>query len=125
MKERWRLSDNDIFCNRAKAAGVERIYDRIIEVRNGKPVLADGRSLDVTNVIWCTGFYRDFSLIDLPIFGEDGYPDDDRGVVPAAPGLYFVGLVFQSSAFSTLIGGVGRDAAYIAKEIAARYKAKQ
>jgi putative flavoprotein involved in K+ transport len=103
-----------------EAAGVERIYDRVIGVRDGKPLLAGERVLDVTNVIWCTGFRRDFSLIDLPIFGDDGYPHEHRGVVPAAPGLYFVGLVFQSNVFSTLIGGVGKDAVYIVKEILAR-----
>jgi len=103
-----------------EAAGVERIYDRIIGVRNGRPLLADDRVLEVTNVIWCTGFRRDFTLIDLPIFGEDGYPHDNRGVVPAAPGLYFVGLVFQSNGLSTLIGGVGKDTAYITKKILAR-----
>ena len=103
-----------------EAAGVERTYDRIIGVRNGRPLVTDGRELDVTNVIWCTGFRRGFSMIDLPIFGEDGYPRDERGVVPAAPGLYFVGLVFQSRIISTLIGGVGKDAEYIVKQIAAR-----
>jgi putative flavoprotein involved in K+ transport len=89
-------------------------------VRDGRPLLADDRVLEVTNVIWCTGFRRDFTLIDLPIFGEDGYPHEDRGVVPTAPGLFFVGLVFQSNGLSTLIGGVGKDAEYIVKKILAR-----
>ena len=100
-----------------EAAGVERFYHRVTGVRAGKFFLADDRLLDVSNIIWCTGFRRDFSLIDLPIFGEDGYPHEHRGVVPAAPGLYFVGLVFQSNIFSTLIGGVSRDADYIVKQI--------
>ena len=103
-----------------EAAGVERIYARVGGVRNGKPLLADDRVLDVTNVIWCTGFRRDFSMIDLSIFGDDGYPHEDRGVVPAAPGLYFVGLVFQSNVLSTLIGGVGKDAKYVVNQIVAR-----
>jgi putative flavoprotein involved in K+ transport len=42
----------------------------------------------------------------------------DRGVVDAAPGLYFVGLFFLYAANSSLIGGVGRDAERIAKQIA-------
>ena len=103
-----------------EAAGVERLYARVDGIRDGKPLLTDDRILDVTNVIWCTGFRRDFTMIDLPIFGDDGYPHEDRGVVPAAPGLYFVGLVFQSNIFSTLIGGVGKDAKYVVKQIVAR-----
>ena len=103
-----------------EAAGVERVYDRVIGVGDGRPLMADDRVLDVKNVIWCTGFRRDFGIIDFPIFGEDGYPFEDRGVVHAAPGLYFVGLVFQSNVFSTLIGGVGRDAEYIVQKILAQ-----
>ncbi len=48
----------------------------------------------------------------------DGEPLHDRGVVPAAPGLYFVGLVFQSAATSDVLPGVGRDAAYVAARLA-------
>lgn len=103
------------------AAGVERVYDRVIGVKNGKPLLANGRIPDVTNIIWATGFQRDFSIVDLPIFDADGYPLEHRGVVPTAPGFYFVGLVFQSSIISTLIGGVGRDAAYIVNKMMARH----
>lgn len=104
------------------AAGVERV-PRTAGVRNGLPVLEDGRALDVANVIWCTGFRTDLAWIDLPIFDEDGNPLQARGVVQAVPGLYFVGRFFQYAFTSSLIGGVGRDAAYIAKQIAARVAA--
>ena len=50
----------------------------------GRPLLADGTVLDVTNVIWCTGFRHDLSWIDLPIFGEDGELVHERGVVERA-----------------------------------------
>ena len=53
------------------AAGIE-LVPRTAGVRDGAPVLEDGRALDVANVIWCTGFVPDFTWIDLPIFGEDG-----------------------------------------------------
>jgi putative flavoprotein involved in K+ transport len=105
------------------AAGVERIHLRTIGVQDGQPLLDDGRVLDVTNVIWCTGFRPDFGWIALPSFGDDGEPIHDRGVVASQPGLYFVGLFFQSAATSSLVGGVGRDAAYIADRIATRAKA--
>ena len=103
-----------------QTAGVERVYPRTAGVRDGLPLLEDGRSLDVTNVIWCTGFRPDYGWITLPIFDDDGEPRHERGVVVSEPGLYFVGLFFQSAATSSLVGGVGKDAAYIAKEIAAQ-----
>jgi putative flavoprotein involved in K+ transport len=102
------------------AAGVERIYARTVAARDGLPLLDDGRVLDVTNVIWCTGYRPDFGWIDLPLFDDDGEPAHERGVVATVPGLYFVGLFFLSAATSSLVGGVGKDAAYIADQIAAR-----
>jgi putative flavoprotein involved in K+ transport len=88
------------------------------EVRDGLPVLSDGRVMSVTNVIWCTGYRPDFDWIDIPVLADDGTPLHDRGVVPSQPGLYFVGQHFLSSLTSALIGGVGRDAKQIAKHIA-------
>jgi putative flavoprotein involved in K+ transport len=90
-------------------------------VRGGRPVLEDGRVLEVGNVIWCTGFVPDFGWIDLPVLAADSGPVHDRGVVASEPGLYFVGLVFQYALASSLVSGVGRDAAHIAKHIAARH----
>ena len=60
----------------------------------------------------------DFKWIDLPVFDEYGYPRHQRGVVPEAPGLYFVGLPFQTALTSALLGGVSTDASYIAGKIA-------
>ena len=106
------------------AAGVERIHDRTVAAQGGLPLLDDGRVLDVANVIWCTGYRSDFGWIALPIFGDDGEPRHERGVIATEPGLYFVGLFFLSAATSSLVGGVGRDAAYIADHIVARTKAR-
>ena len=92
-------------------------------VRDGKPELDDGTVLDVENVIWCTGFKQDFGWIDLPITGDDGWPLEERGVVPSAPGLYFTGLAFQYAFSSMLILGAGRDAEYVAERIAGPAKA--
>jgi putative flavoprotein involved in K+ transport len=102
--------------------GVERV-PRMVGVRDRRPLLDDGRVLDVANVIWCTGFVPDFRWIDLPVFGRDEYPTHSRGVVEGEPGLYFLGLPFQYTLTSSLIGGVGRDASYIAEQIAARSSA--
>jgi putative flavoprotein involved in K+ transport len=99
------------------AAGVERV-PRTVGVRNGLPLLEDGRTLDVENVIWCTGFRQDFSWIDVPVFDERNEPTHRRGVA-TQEGLYFVGLDFLFSFRSENVGGVGKDARYIAKHIAA------
>jgi putative flavoprotein involved in K+ transport len=101
------------------AAGVEWT-PKIAGVRDGLPLLDDGRVLEVANVIWCTGFHPGFSWIDLPVFEGDGLPVHQRGIVPNEPGLYFLGLHFLYAMSSTMIHGVGRDAAYIAGVIAGR-----
>ena len=106
------------------AAGIERV-PRTAAVRDGRPVLEDGRILDVANVVWCTGFHPGFSFVDLPIFGNDGRPIQDRGVVANEPGLYFLGLIFLYAASSVMIHGVGRDAEYIADIIADRRQARR
>ena len=99
-----------------EAAGVVRV-PKTVAVNDGFPVLEDGRALDVANVIWCTGFRQDFSWLDVPVFGEQEELRHERGVT-SEPGLYFVGLDFLYSFTSENVGGVGRDARYIAKRIA-------
>lgn len=101
------------------AAGVQRTTARVVGTRQGKPTLEDGQVLDVKNVIWCTGFRNDFSWIDGPVTSDDGAVQHVRGVSSNVQGLYFVGLIFQSAGSSILVGGVGKDAAYIANQIAA------
>ena len=103
------------------AAGVERT-PRVTGVQDGRPLLADGRALDVGNVIWCTGFHPGLTWIDLPkpLYGADGEPVHERGIVPGEPGFYFVGLHFLYSLSSTMIHGVARDAERIADTIQAR-----
>jgi putative flavoprotein involved in K+ transport len=101
------------------AAGVERVA-RVVGVQDGRPALADGRTLDVANVIWCSGFDPGFDWIDLPVFGAGGELLHRGGMVASQPGLYFVGLTFLYSMSSSMIHGVGRDAARIVEAIAAR-----
>jgi putative flavoprotein involved in K+ transport len=71
----------------------------------------------ITTVLWATGFGRDYSWIDLPIFDEWGYPVQRRGVT-VYPGLYFLGLHWMHTLKSALFLGVGDDAAYIAEAMA-------
>ena len=101
-------------------AGVEWCEERMVGVRDGRPVLAGGRVLDVANVVWCTGFRRDFGWIEPPIAGDDGRPDQTRGVVASAPGLYVLGLPFLYGFTSMFVAGAGRDAGYVADRLAHR-----
>jgi putative flavoprotein involved in K+ transport len=101
-------------------AGIERV-GRTTTVRDGYPVLEDGRVLEVANVIWCTGYRPDFSWIDLAFPAtRHGFPIQDRGIVESVPGLYFMGLLFQYSLSSALVGGVGRDAEHIVDHMVSR-----
>ncbi|MPZ92621.1 MAG: SidA/IucD/PvdA family monooxygenase [Actinobacteria bacterium] len=101
------------------AAGIGRV-PRAAGVGEGYPALDDDRVMQVSNVIWCTGFRAHFDWIDLPVVGEDGEPVHELGIVESEPGLYFVGRFFLRALTSSLIGGVGRDAEYIAKHITSR-----
>jgi putative flavoprotein involved in K+ transport len=97
--------------------GLERA-GKMVGVRGGDPVLADGRVLSaVAAVIWCTGFRPDFGWIELPVLGIDGYPLHRRGIASGLPGLAFLGMRFQYRMGSALLGGVGEDAAYVTGEI--------
>jgi putative flavoprotein involved in K+ transport len=97
-------------------AGVE-LTPRVKGIKSGKPEIEGGRLLPVDGVIWATGLRPDYRWIHLPIFDEHGFPRHWRGVVQEAPGLYFVGLVFQTALSSSLLGGVGADAGYIVNQI--------
>jgi len=101
------------------AAGIDRV-PRVIGVHHGRPLLQDGRALDVKNVIWCTGYHPGFSWIDLPVFDEKGQPRHDRGVVTDTPGLYFAGLHFLYAMSSATFIGISRDAKWIVNALARR-----
>ena len=90
---------------------------RVIGVQDGLPLLEDGRRLAVSNVLWSTGFHAGFEWIDLPILDESGAPRHASGIVDREPGLYFVGLPFLHAMSSSMIHGVGRDAARIVEAI--------
>jgi putative flavoprotein involved in K+ transport len=101
------------------AAGIGRV-PRVVGVRDGQPLLADQRALEVANVVWCTGFGPDFSWIGLPVFGENrSEPMHHRGIVASQPGLYFVGLYFLYAMSSGFLPGVDRDADHVVHAIMA------
>jgi putative flavoprotein involved in K+ transport len=83
----------------------------------------DGSELEVDAVIWATGYRPDFSWIDLPILDSNGRLRHRRGVTDV-PGLLFLGLTWQWTRGSALIGWVKDDAAFLAEGIAALQEAK-
>jgi putative flavoprotein involved in K+ transport len=99
-------------------SGVARV-GRVDEERGGWPV-CDGGPLRPSAIVWCTGFAPDYSWIDAPVLDEMGWPRHARGVVDGAPGLYFLGLRFQHRVSSSLMGGVGADAEFVAAHVARR-----
>jgi putative flavoprotein involved in K+ transport len=93
-----------------------RLHGRAVEVDGRTVGFADGGGLDPDAVIWATGFRVDHSWIDVPVFGENGRLEHERGVTASA-GLYFLGLSWQYTRGSALIGWVGDDAEFIAERV--------
>jgi putative flavoprotein involved in K+ transport len=83
----------------------------------------DGSELEVDALIWATGYRPDYSWMKLPIFDEDGRVRHRRGVTDV-PRLYFLGLTWQYTRGSALIGWVKDDAEFIAEQIAEYQKSK-
>lgn len=93
-----------------------QLHSRTVGASDRTVYFSDGSKLDVGAVIWATGFRPDHSWIDLPVFDEQGRVVHRRGVT-GSPGLYFLGLSWQHTRGSALIGFVGQDAKYIAEAI--------
>ena len=79
----------------------------------------DLESVGISSVIWATGYSFNFDFIKIPVFDDDGYPIQTRGV-SSFPGLYFIGLPFLHTNQSGLLAGVGADAAHVAEHIVSR-----
>ena len=84
----------------------------------------DGNEAEVDAVIWATGYRPDYSWIDLPIFDSGGRLRHRRGATDV-PGLYFLGLTWQHTRGSALIGWVKDDAEFIAERIGAFQDARK
>jgi putative flavoprotein involved in K+ transport len=93
-----------------------RVHPRAIEASGRTLRFSDGSELDVGAVVWATGFRHDHSWIDAPIFDDRHRVVHRRGVTDS-PGLYFLGLTWEHTRGSALIGWVGDDAGYIADQI--------
>lgn len=101
-----------------RRAGVE-LRPRVTAVSGRTVTFADGTELDVDGVVWATGYRTDHSWIEPSVAGADGRVRQRRGVTEV-PGLYVLGLEWQHTRGSALLGWVKDDAEYIAAEIDAR-----
>ncbi|AKS35529.1 flavin-containing monooxygenase [Mycolicibacterium goodii] len=82
------------------------------------PILElDLAAAGITSIIWAVGFAFDYSWLQVDTFDENGRPIHQRGV-SAEPGVYFLGLPWQSRRGSSFIWGVWHDAKYLADQIA-------
>jgi putative flavoprotein involved in K+ transport len=93
-----------------------RVLPRATSAAGSTVRFADESALDPCTVIWATGFGADYSYLDAPVFREDGAVIHSRGVT-AAPGLYFLGMPWQHTRGSALLGWVADDAQHIAHQI--------
>ena len=102
--------------------GVE-LVGKVTGYNGSRLQCADDKTVSLENlsIVWCTGFQQRHDFIDVlaseRVFDKCGRPIHKRGVVSGVPGLYFVGLRFQSTISSHAIYGIGRDAEYIAHHI--------
>ena len=75
----------------------------------------------ITTILWATGFAVDYSWLKVDAVDENGKPKHQRGI-SAEPGVYFLGLPWQSRRGSSFIWGVWHDAKFVADHIATQRK---
>ena len=100
-----------------KRAGVT-FRPRLVGAQGRTVRFADGSTLDVEVVLWATGYRSDYSWISIPGVIRDGRVAHRRGVTDV-PGLYFLGLSWQHTRGSALLGFLDDDASHIADRVAA------
>ena len=108
---------------RLQAAGV-RLRPAVAGAEGRTVRFTDGSSLDAGIVIWATGYRPDYSWIGIPGVTRDGQVVHRRGVTEV-PGLYVLGLSWQHTRGSALLGFVHEDAAYLAGRITGRDRAAE
>ena len=90
---------------------------RLTNLMGRRALFDEGSEQDIDVIVWATGYRSDYSWIEIPtIKNADGSIVHRRGVT-AASGLFFIGLPWQHTRGSALIGFVKDDAAYIAGRI--------
>jgi putative flavoprotein involved in K+ transport len=98
-----------------------RVHPRAVDASGSEVTFKDGERLSVDGVIWATGFRVDHSWLHVPVLDQTGRAQHRRGVT-STPGLYFLGLQWQYTRGSALLGWVKDDARHIAEQIAAHQR---
>ena len=99
----------------ARRQGV-RMRARASAADGAKVAFADGTDVKVDAVVWATGFKLDHAFVELPVFDHAGGVAHQRGAT-SVPGVYFLGLPWQHTRGSALLGWVKDDARHIAQAI--------
>jgi putative flavoprotein involved in K+ transport len=94
-----------------------QLRPRAVDAADRTVTFGDGSSLQPRTVVWATGFGRDYPFLDAAVLDADGTPMHRRGVTPQ-PGLYVLGMPWQHTRGSALLGWVADDAEHIAAQIA-------
>jgi putative flavoprotein involved in K+ transport len=98
-------------------AGGVMLQQRLIGAVGREATFADGSTLEVDAVVWATGFRSDYAWIDVPGVW-DGQEVKHRRGITEVPGLTFVGLPWQHTRGSALLGFVKADADWVARQAA-------
>jgi putative flavoprotein involved in K+ transport len=102
------------------SAGVD-FRPRLVAASGRRARFADGTAIEPAAVIWATGYRPDYTWIDIPaVTGPDGLPRHEHGRSRAAAGLWYLGLPWQRSRGSSLLGFVQRDAAHLDTQMFSR-----
>jgi putative flavoprotein involved in K+ transport len=99
-----------------------RFRSALVVLAGRTATFSDGTSMTIDAVLWATGYRPDYSWLDLAEVFADGQVRHDAGLT-TIPGLYFLGLPWQRSRGSTLLGYVGGDAEALAARIATEVRA--
>jgi putative flavoprotein involved in K+ transport len=114
-----RVKDNETLVGSsprsARKLGI-RMRVRATAAEGATVTFADGSDVAVDAIVWATGFRLDHAFVELPIFDDRGQVNHERGVTDV-PGLYFLGLPWQHTRGSALLGWVKDDAEFIAQRI--------
>jgi putative flavoprotein involved in K+ transport len=97
-----------------------KVRPRVVSITADEVRFQDESTVRAATVVWATGFRADYSWVDVPeAFDAEGRPRHERGISPAR-GLAFIGLPWQHTRGSALLGFVRHDAAWVAAQVDAQ-----
>lgn len=122
LGKKWRAKPDPIFgyskqVRELTKNGQLHVTQRTRSIQNRTATFDDGAKAEISAIIWATGFRSNYEWLQIPgVLAADGQPIHERGISPVQD-LYFIGLPWQYSRGSALLGGVGNDAKYIVERM--------